>query len=223
MIKTFFSNEGKYGQVMGRLFDLILLNVLMIICSIPVFTMGAAITAVYDMSLRMLRNEENSIVKGFFRAFKSNFRQATCVWLVVLLFAAISYGDIEAGKLLAVYGLRIPLAIAGGIQMALVLVLLPYVFSLIARFENTLADVLKNSILLTIAHIPASLRMLVVGTSGIWILLWVPMPDRILYSFASILFLFWFALCLHHNGKQIHKIFQQHFQSEEPEEEEEKN
>lgn len=221
MIQEFFASEGKYVQIMGRMFDLIVLNVLLIVSCIPVITMGAALTAFYDMSLRMLRDEETSIVKGYFRAFKNNFLPATKLWLLFLLIISVSIGDMAAGRLLASYGLQLPLMIVGGIQLLLSLVLLPYVFSLVARFENTAGRTLKNSILLAISHIPASLKMLIVGTSGIWILLWIPMPDKILYCFVSMLLLFWFALCLHQNGRQMHKIFQQHFGSEEREKEEE--
>lgn len=220
MIQSFFASGGKYSQVMGRMFDLIVLNVLLIVCSLPVFTIGAALTAFYDMSLRMHRDEENSIVKGFFRAFKRDFKQATKIWLIFLAVIAVSAGDIAAGRILAGYGLLIPLRIIGGIQMFLVLLLLPYACSLTARFENTTGGTLKNSIFLAIAHIPTSIMMLLLGSSGIWILLWVPMPDKILYCFVSMVLMFWFAVCLHQNGKQIHKIFQLHFQSEEPEEKE---
>ncbi|MDO4491485.1 MAG: YesL family protein [Lachnospiraceae bacterium] len=220
-MKKFFSTEGPFSQCMGRMFDLIVLNCLLIICSVPIVTMGAAITAVYDMSLRMQRKEEDSVVRGFFRGFKNNFRDATVIWLLFLFIAAVSFGDVMAGEILAAYGLQFPLMLIGGIQIVLALSLLPFLFALTARFENTLAGTLKNAFLMAVTHLGATLRMLLVGTSGIWIFLWVPMPVKIFYCFVSMLLMFWFALCIHYNGIQLHKIFQLHFRSEEPEEEQE--
>ena len=55
---------------MSRVGDLMLLNLMLIICSLPVLTAGAAISAVYDMSLRMIRNEEGHVIRGFLKSFR---------------------------------------------------------------------------------------------------------------------------------------------------------
>ena len=90
----FFSYESKFSQMMIKLSYSCWLNLLWLICSIPVFTLGAATTALYDVSLKIVRDEETSITRQFFRSFCRNFRQATVLWLILL----------AAGLLLAVDG-----------------------------------------------------------------------------------------------------------------------
>ena len=81
----FFSYESKFSQMMIKLSYSCWLNLLWLICSIPVFTLGAATTALYDVSLKIVRDEETSITRQFFRSFRRNFRQSTVLWLILLV------------------------------------------------------------------------------------------------------------------------------------------
>ena len=98
----FFSVEGPLFSGLGRLADLFWLNILFIVCSLPIFTIGASTTALYYVTLKMVKNEEGHITKSFFRAFKENFRQSTLIWLMVMLVGALLFGDylIMNGKLI---------------------------------------------------------------------------------------------------------------------------
>ena len=51
----------------------------------PIVTIGPALTALYYMTLKMARNEETYIIRGFFKSFKENFRQAIVIWLIILV------------------------------------------------------------------------------------------------------------------------------------------
>ena len=62
-----FSADGKLAQVLGKAADLVILNVLWIVCSIPVVTAGAAATAFYTVALKMIKNEESYVFRSFFR------------------------------------------------------------------------------------------------------------------------------------------------------------
>ena len=71
--------------------DLIILNILTFICCLPVFTAGAAFTALYTIVIRIIRNEDGSVVKDYFRAFRSNFKKATLLWLGFLALIVILF------------------------------------------------------------------------------------------------------------------------------------
>ena len=73
----FFSMDNKFFTFMGRVADLCILNIICLICCIPIVTAGASITAMYYVTLKMVRNEEAYIVRSFFKSFKENFKQAT--------------------------------------------------------------------------------------------------------------------------------------------------
>ena len=70
---SFFSLDSPLMRFLSRLSDIFILNVLFLLCCIPVVTIGASATALYTVTLKMARNEESYITKGFFKAFKSNF------------------------------------------------------------------------------------------------------------------------------------------------------
>lgn len=72
--------------MMGRAADLMILNIVFIICCLPIVTIGASLTALHYVTLKMVRNEESYIVKSFFKSFKQNFKQATIINLIMLLF-----------------------------------------------------------------------------------------------------------------------------------------
>ena len=80
-------------NVLNKMADLMWLNILTLICCIPVITAGAALTSMHYVALKIVRNEESYITRSFFKSFKTNFRQATLIWLLLMLVAAILGGD----------------------------------------------------------------------------------------------------------------------------------
>ena len=80
-----FNLDSPLMQALSRVADIMLLNVLTFICCIPIVTAGASFTAMHYMCLKMVRNEETYLVRGFFKSFKENFGQATVIWLIQLV------------------------------------------------------------------------------------------------------------------------------------------
>ena len=81
----------------GYVLDYFFLNMLWILCCIPVFTIGAATTGAYYASLRLMNEDDDAVIQNFFKSFKSNFKQATLLWLPVLAVAAFLALDISIG------------------------------------------------------------------------------------------------------------------------------
>ena len=79
-----FDLDSPLMQFLNKMADLLWLNILTFICCIPIVTIGASLTAMHYMALKMVRNEECYITRGFFKSFKENFRQATLIWLLLL-------------------------------------------------------------------------------------------------------------------------------------------
>ena len=79
----------KFFEFATKLAQLMWLNILTILCSLPVVTLGAAFTAMHRVLVDIYRDEENKITMTFFKAFRVNFAQATKIWLLYLVFYAI--------------------------------------------------------------------------------------------------------------------------------------
>ena len=160
-MKNLLNLESPLMQMLTRIGDLILLNVLFLICCIPVVTAGASIAALHKMTQEIVYETDSSTVKGFFRAFRANFKQATAVWLVVCVVTASLICDylliitFFSGSE-AVKWMLILLAVLA----VLVVCVAAYMFPLLVRYENKLRDHLTNAVILAIIKLPRTLGML---------------------------------------------------------------
>ena len=84
-MQTLFSPDSKFMQTMSRIADLLLLNFFFLLTCVPIVTIGAASTAMYTVCFRFGSEREAGTVRSYFRAFRENFKQATVLWLVILL------------------------------------------------------------------------------------------------------------------------------------------
>ena len=208
-----FSMDNKFFVFMGHVADLMILNILFIICSIPIVTIGASATAMYYVALKMVRNEESYIAKSFFRSFKQNFRQSTIVWVVMLLAGILLVADflilaqMDASYVQFIrYGLLIITLIYGMIMV--------YIFPLLAKFYNTLKNTVKNSLLMSIRHLPMTLLMLVISFAPMIITL--SFVQAFVYG-SVIWILVGFALTAYLNSRFLVKIFDKYIPEEEDE------
>ena len=94
----FFNMDNKFFTFMGRIADLCILNIICLVCCIPIVTAGASITAMYYVTLKMVRNEEAYIVRSFFKSFKDNFKQATVINLIMIAVGVVLYLDLNVAK-----------------------------------------------------------------------------------------------------------------------------
>ncbi len=155
----FFDMDSPVMRFLNRVGDLMILNLLMIVCCIPIITAGAAFTALHYVLLKIVRGEEGYLVRGFFKSFRSNFRQATLIWLLMLLVVAVYVGDTW---IFNYSGLVFPKALIIAVVAVAILLLMAavYVFPLLARFENSVKNTLKNAMLLTFANLPKTILMM---------------------------------------------------------------
>ena len=79
---SIFAADSKLTVVLNTIGNLMVLNILALICMIPVVTAGSSLTALYTMTMRIVRKEEGSIIRGFFGAFKDNLKKSTAIWLM---------------------------------------------------------------------------------------------------------------------------------------------
>ena len=155
----FFSYDSKFSQLFLKLSYACWLNMMWMICSLPIITIGASTTALYSVTLKIADEKESNITKQFITAFRSNFKQSTRMWLLLLLAGILIGGDfyvvlhmrsMSSGSLAIMWTLNLALLIAISIIYVVVLI---YIFPLIARFENTDQAMLKNSLLIGIHYL----------------------------------------------------------------------
>lgn len=176
-----FSPDGALARFLNALGNLIVLNILTIICCIPIFTAGAAMTALYTMVMRMVRKEDGKIISGYFHAFKDNFKQATILWLI--------FGGLIAFMTFDIWLLRSITGTFGTVyRVVLFVIILVFamvllnIFAVLARFDNTIKNTAKNALLFCVGKLPQAVLMLVLTLIPVALL-------TISYRFVSVDFL----------------------------------
>ncbi|MDE7202007.1 MAG: YesL family protein [Lachnospiraceae bacterium] len=148
-MRNILSHDGPLMSFITKITYSAYLNILWLVCCLPIVTIGASTTALFYVTLKVAKNEEGNLTRSFFHSFKENFKQGTIIWLILL----------AAGIILAVdgyvfYHMRFENAFwAVGTAIFLVAavayaIVLMYIFPLLARFDNTVRAMFKNSIML---------------------------------------------------------------------------
>ena len=166
----FLSPDSGFMRGLSDAVDAIWINILMLVTSIPIITIGAALTAGHDAVRRTLSGE-GTATRNYFKAFRSNFAKSTGYWLI--------FGTTGT---LCVYSwivLQItPLLIIKFALTILWLIGFEWVFALQARFENTVAGTLKNAFIFGISHIAMTVALVLVDAVFVALLVasWFYMP-----------------------------------------------
>lgn len=158
---NFFNLDSKFSIIMGRVGDLILLNILWILCCIPIVTIGASTTALYYVTMKMTKNEESYITKDFFKSLKQNFKQSTIIWLILLGIGLILLLDMYILRLsnLSYENYIMPVFFFLGL---IYLFILMYVFPILAKFDNTVKNTFINSLLFSIKYLPMTFLLILI-------------------------------------------------------------
>ncbi|MEG1847548.1 MAG: DUF624 domain-containing protein [Lachnospiraceae bacterium] len=177
-----FDTEGGVMSFLGKMADLLWLNILTLLCCIPIVTIGASTTAMYTMTLKMVNKEEGYITKGFFTAFKKNFKQATIIWMITLVVFILFYVDY---RIILYSGIKFPkvLMILLTAMLILMYATYMYIFPVLARYENSTKNVLKNSFILSISNLPKTVLIIIMQFIPIVVLYYIPMSVPVILLF----------------------------------------
>lgn len=160
-----FSMDNPFFRCVGKLVDLVWINVLTVICSIPIITVGASFSAMYRVLIKMVVNEEGQITKEFFHEFKNSFKKATVVWVPILFILMILFSNaylMRQGVLDKQGDLYILVGISIGIIALVIILFAQYYFAIISRYQTDALKAIKNAILLMLAYFPRSLCVLII-------------------------------------------------------------
>ena len=150
----FLSPDSPFMRWLSNLVDAIWINILMLVTSIPVITIGAALTSGHDAARRAIIGEGH-VTSNYFRAFRQNFAKSTLMWLI--------FGPVAAGLVAAWIFLQItPLLIPKFAFTIVWIIGFEWVWALQARFENSFGRTLGNAYVFGVSHIVATLGMVAI-------------------------------------------------------------
>ncbi len=166
----FFSVDGGLYKFMTSLFTLFKVNMLWLLCSLPIITMGAATIAAYDITLKMVDETEGYIAKRFFRVFKANLKRGIPMGLLNLFCMYVVWLDFSLFHQLE--DNPIIFLIVGILAVAVFVLAFIYAYPLQALYENTVFKTLENSFHISIRHIGRTLFLVAVLAVEFVIIFW---------------------------------------------------
>lgn len=167
---SFFSIESPLYKFMSRLTDIIKLNFLWILCSIPVITMGASTAAAFSITLKMVEDEEGYVAKTFFHEFKVNLKKGSVIGIIQFIALYAIYLDFQLAG--AVESSSTMFTVVGVIASFLAFMHLVYAYALLARYENTIINTMRNSYSICIRYFKKTIGLFLVLALEFVVFLW---------------------------------------------------
>ncbi|HHV10791.1 MAG TPA: YesL family protein [Clostridiales bacterium] len=157
---SFFSPDNAFFRLMTKVCQGAVLSLLWLLCSLPLFTAGAATAALSSVMLRLVRDEEGYLFQSFFKAFLTHFKQATAVWLLFVAALILIGGDIF---FFVRMGSWAGILIAGLFFAVLIVLLLALqlVFYYLVWYPSTLRQTLAGSFRMALGYLPYSGALLI--------------------------------------------------------------
>lgn len=203
-MEAFFDPDGKMMELLWKPIHIMFLNLLWVLFSLPIVTIGASTTALYSVFIKMRNGKEGKIFRDFWEAFRRNFRQATIIWLLIVFAAFVFTTDIVYFfNMGGFFGTFFSMLFAG-LDVALLLMSL-YVFPMQAVFDNAIATTVKSALLLPSRHLGWSVVLLALAilTAIVVIVYW------------PLIWWFVFGLAAFINAWIFDRIFRRYYPEEE--------
>ena len=164
-----FNLDSPLMQFLGKVADLMIINILTMLCCLPIITVGPALTAAHYVCLKMVKDEECYIVRSYFKSFKENFKQGVLIWLIILAAILILAGDYY---IITKSGLEFSKVLTTAIIVVAIVLLMVtiFVFPTLAKFDNTIKATFKNAFFMAILQLPKTALMVVLYVAPVVIM-----------------------------------------------------
>ena len=160
----FFNYDNPVWRFVGRIWDLFILNLLWVICSIPIVTFGASTTAMYYCTLKIAKDRDSGgMFTMFFHSFKDNIGQSTIIWIIMALIGGILFFDIRFFSFYSPIQNTVIRMIIFTVTCFLILLWLfifLYIFPIQAKFINSIKQTFKLALFMSIKHLVRTIIIL---------------------------------------------------------------
>lgn len=165
-----FRWDSPLMRVMMLITNLICLNVLWLLCCLPVITAGAATTAMYSVIFQYITKQDDSVMKPFFKAFKENFKTVTPIWVLHLLIGA----TLGAEVFYLSQGAQLWIKVIFGILLFIYVGVSAYLYPILARYHTSRKQALLNSFALSTRHLFTTICVVVLNAVPVALILFLP-------------------------------------------------
>ncbi len=206
-----FNEDNFLHAALLRIWEIVIANLLFILCCIPIVTIGPAFSALYHCTLKMVKGTHVGTLKTFFRAFKQNFKQSLIVWLGIMVLGFVLFANYQFLTFQSGTVSQILMYLTAIVALFIGMIVL-YIFPVIATFEGTLKMLLKNAFLFAFMKTFKSLFMVILWAFP-FVMTYVDAQLQPLYVFCW--FFFGFATIAYICSFMFYKMFKPYLPVEE--------
>ncbi|MGN0351678.1 MAG: YesL family protein [Roseburia sp.] len=168
MLDRIFNVDNPVFRAINTIGKIFLLDMLWLVCSLPIFTIGASTTALIYACMK-IKDDEGYVTANFFKSFKENFKQATVIFLLYLVVGIILGADFVLGNQIDNRSIGLALQIGAGILAIPYFLSLLYVFGVQARFVNSVKDTIRYAFFMSLRHMKDTLQMAILMILFLWV------------------------------------------------------
>ncbi len=158
----FLNIDGPFYKTLAKITNYMILGFMWLLGCIPIITIGASCTALYAAHHKVVKNGNGYIWRTFWEQFRSNFKQATLLWLIMLLLVGFFAADFYLLYMLTDANHIKTVMTVFLIFVGLCVMWMQYWFPYIAHIDDPIKTVLKNTLIICFAHLPQSIVIVVV-------------------------------------------------------------
>lgn len=203
-MKSMFNLDSPLNKGLTLVADLMLVNFLFLLFSLPILTIGASLTAMNSVTLKMARKEQPSILKSFWRSFNENLKQATILWILTIGMGGVLFAWYIVIENLINIGIASVFRVFLYIFMVMFIIMLTYIYYLQAMFANKIMQTIKNALLFSIKHLFFSFIFIFIIFVGLFIVFFYPK----IIGYGLIVVLIGFSLMSYCIAFFMNRIFQ---------------
>lgn len=154
-----FGIDNKFFETLEKISNIVILNFLYILFSIPIITIGASTTATYFVAMKIVANEEGYIFRTFIKSFKENFKISTIVWIMIMLVGGVLILDFHISNAISNSSISNVFKLILTMVSIIIIFNITYVFPIICKFDNSIKNTIINAILISIQNLPYTIIM----------------------------------------------------------------
>ncbi|SCI52733.1 MULTISPECIES: YesL family protein [unclassified Romboutsia] len=158
-----FRYDNKFFEALEKVTNIITLNFLCILFSIPIITIGASITSTYYVAMKIVRNEEGYIFKMFIKSFKENFKVSTVVWISIMVIGLILILDFRISNMISNSVISNVFKFILMVASTITIFNFTYIFPIISKFENSIKNTIINAVFMSVQNLPYTIIMVLLN------------------------------------------------------------
>jgi len=199
----FLEEDNFLSAMLNRFVDLVLINIMWFLCCLPIFTIGAATTAMYDQCLKLSYKEEPSVLSGFFKSFFANMKRGTGLFLITFFAGAFLLADFWCATKMSTpikFALEVLILSVGYFYLCVA----SHVFPVLSYFNEPVIKTIRHAFILSMRNGIYTIFVVVLDLVPVFVFF---LSQEFFWKYLFLFITLIFAMIAYMNSLHLSKLF----------------